>query len=261
MRSGWKTGTRASNTARALDIQISFPLAFIAGFVSFLSPCVFPVVPSYLAFVTGLTFGELAERPTAEVRRVAAMHSVLFVLGFSLVFMTMGMVATTAGTAIAQALPWINRIGGVVMILFGLFVAGLLRLPALSGEVRVHLDSRPTGALGSLAVGIAFGAGWTPCIGPILGSILLYASLETTMVQGTALLGVYALGLGIPFVAASVGLNWFLASSTGARRWIVPLQRVAGTVLVVIGLLMVTGRFASMTAFLAGMGQLINLEL
>ena len=109
-------------------------------------------------------------------------------------------------------------------------------------------------------MGIAFGAGWTPCIGPILGSILLYAGLEATMVQGTVLLGVYALGLGIPFVAASVGLNWFLAGSAWARRWIAPLQWAAGTVLVIIGVLMVTGRFTTLTAFLADMGQLIDLE-
>lgn len=244
-----------------MDIQISYPLAFLAGLVSFLSPCILPIVPSYLAFVSGLTFGELSDRPVPHVRRSAALHSILFVVGFGIVFMTMGLVATAAGSVIVEALPWINRAGGVVMILFGLFVAGMLRVPALARETRVHLESHPTSAVGSLAVGVAFGAGWTPCIGPILGSILLYASLEATMVQGTVLLATYALGLGIPFVAASVALNWFLAGSAWARRWIVPLQRVAGTVLVVIGILMVTGHFASMTAFLAGMGQLINLEL
>jgi len=173
----------------------------------------------------------------------------------------MGLVATSFGTAIAQALPWVNRIGGVVMILFGLFVAGWLRLPVLYRELRVHVDSQPVSALGSLVVGIAFGAGWTPCIGPILGSILLYASLETTMLEGTLLLAAYAVGLGIPFVVSSVALNWVLAGSARARAWMVPLQRVSGTVLIAIGLLMVTGRFASLTAFLAGMGQLINLEL
>jgi cytochrome c-type biogenesis protein len=244
-----------------LDVQVSLPLAFAAGLVSFLSPCVLPVVPSYLAFVSGLTLGELADHPPADVRRRAAIHSVLFVLGFSLVFMTLGLVATAAGAPIAAALPWINRLGGAVMIVLGLFVSGLVRLPALSQELRVHLESRPAGALGSLVVGLAFGAGWTPCIGPILGSILLYASLEATMAQGMMLLATYALGLGIPFVAASLAMNAFLVGSGKARSWIAPLQRVAGAVLVLIGLLMVTGRFAEMTAFLAGMGQLINLEL
>ena len=256
-----KSACSPTSVFSGVEVQISFPLAFAAGLVSFLSPCILPVVPSYLAFVSGLTLGELSEQATKEVRRAALLHSVLFVLGFSLVFMTLGIVATSAGTAIARALPWVNRVGGVIVVLFGLYIMGVLRLPALAGDLRVHLESRPAGPLGSLAVGIAFGAGWTPCIGPILGSILLYASLETTMIQGMALLGTYALGLGIPFVLASVGLNWFLAGSVGAKKWIVPLQFVAGTVLVVIGLLMATGRFASMTAFLAGMGQLINLDL
>lgn len=244
-----------------MDIQISYPLAFLAGLVSFLSPCVLPVVPSYLAFVSGLTFGELTERAVPEVRRSAVLHSVLFVLGFSAVFMTMGLVATALGSAIAASLPWLARVGGALMIVFGLFLAGVVRLPALGRDIRVELSSRPAGAVGSFVVGMAFGAGWTPCIGPILGSILLYASLETTMVEGTALLATYALGLGVPFIAASVAVNWFLAGSAWARRWIVPLQRVAGAVLVVIGVLMVTGQFASMTAFLADMGQLINLEV
>lgn len=244
-----------------MEVQVSYPLAFLAGLVSFLSPCVLPVVPSYLAFVSGLTFSDLTEGETADVRRTAVLHSLLFVAGFGVVFMTMGLVATAAGTAIARALPWAMRVGGVVVVLFGLHLLGLLRAPGLGGDVRVHLERRPVGALGSVLVGVAFGAGWTPCIGPILGSILLYASLQATMVQGTILLGVYALGMGIPFVAASVGLNWFLAGSAAARSWLMPLQRGAGTVLVVIGLLMVTGRFTTLTAFLAGLGQLINLEL
>ena len=244
-----------------MDVQISFPLAFVAGFVSFLSPCILPVVPSYLAFVTGLTLGELTEQPPQRVRRAALVHSTLFVLGFALVFMSLGLVATAAGSAIARALPTLNRIGGLVVILFGLHLIGVLKMPALARDVRVRLEDKPAGPLGSLVVGVAFGAGWTPCIGPILGSILLYASLEPTMMHGAALLGTYALGLGIPFVAASVALNWFLAGSQKARAWMLPLQRVAGGVLIVIGLLMVTGRFADLTAFLAGMGQLINLEL
>ena len=244
-----------------MELQISFPLALAAGFVSFLSPCVLPVVPSYVAFVSGLTLADLSEDAVPRARRMAMLHSVLFVIGFSLVFMTMGTAATATGAVIARALPWINRAGGVVMILFGLYLTGLLRVPALARDLRIPLESRPTGALGALVVGVAFGAGWTPCIGPILGSILLYAGIESTMLQGTLLLGTYSLGLGIPFVAAAGGLNWFLAGSTMARAWIAPIQRAAGTVLVVIGLLMVTGRFASMTAFLAGLGQLINLEI
>lgn len=244
-----------------MEVEISFALAFAAGVVSFLSPCILPVVPSYLAFVSGLTLGELADGSVAGARRAAVGHSVLFMLGFGVVFMTMGTAATALGATIGRWLPWLTRVGGAVIFLFGLHLVGVLPVPALLREGRLHLRSRPAGALGSVIVGVAFGAGWTPCIGPILGSILLYAGLETTMAHGTMLLGTYALGLGIPFVAAAAGLNWFLAGSARARGWMVPLQRAAGTVLLVIGLLMVSGRFASLTAFLAGMGQLINLDI
>ncbi len=245
----------------SLEVQVSLPLAFIAGLVSFLSPCVLPVVPSYLAFISGLTLADLRESTAAQARRAALINSVLFVVGFSAVFMTMGWVATSFGQAVSRALPWLSRAGGIVMIVFGLYMVGALRLPALARERRVYLSSRPAGPLGSLLVGITFGAGWTPCIGPILGSILLYASLESTMAHGSLLLATYALGLGIPFVIASVAFNWFLAGTERLKGWMVPLGRVAGTLLVVIGVLMATGRFATMTAFLAGLGQLINLEM
>lgn len=244
-----------------IEIQVSFPLAFAAGVVSFLSPCVLPVVPSYLAFVSGLTLEELRDGTTGEVRRSALLNSVLFMAGFGAVFMTMALAVTAAGAAISAALPWITRIGGALMIALGLLLVGVLRVPALARDLRPRLTSRPAGALGSLAVGVAFGAGWTPCIGPVLGAVLVYASLETTMVHGTLLLATYALGLGIPFVAASAGLSWFMTTSERVRGWLVPLQTLAGTVLVVIGLMMVTGRFATLTAFLADLGQLINLDL
>ncbi len=244
-----------------MDVEVSFALAFLAGAVSFLSPCVLPVVPSYIAFVSGMTLSELTDGTVPGARRMAVVHSVLFMVGFGLVFLTMATAATAAGARIAGALPWVNRLGGALITLFGLHLVGAVRVPTLLREGRVSLDSRPAGAVGSLIVGVAFGAGWTPCIGPILGSILLYAGLESTMTHGTLLLGTYALGLGIPFVGAAASVNWLLAASVGARAWMVPLQRAAGTVLVVIGLLMVSGRFASMTAFLAGLGQLINLEI
>jgi len=244
-----------------IEIQVSFPLAFAAGVVSFLSPCVLPVVPSYLAFVSGLTLEELREGTTRQARRSAVLNSILFMIGFGAVFMTMALAVTATGAVISAALPWINRVGGVLMIVFGLLLIGALRVPALARDLRPRLTSRPAGALGSLAVGVAFGAGWTPCIGPVLGAVLLYASLETTVVHGTLLLATYALGLGLPFVASAAGLGSLIAASQRVRRWLVPLQTLAGTVLVVIGFMMVTGRFARLTAFLAGLGQLINLEI
>jgi cytochrome c-type biogenesis protein len=244
-----------------VDVEVSFPLAFAAGLVSFLSPCVLPVVPSCLAFVSGLTLGELDAPSSAGVRTRAVLHATLFMVGFGLVFMSLGLVATSAGAPIAAALPWIHRLGGGVMVAFGLLLLGLLRVPGLTRDLRPHLSSRPAGALGSLVTGVAFGAGWTPCVGPILGSVLLYASLEHTMVQGTLLLATYALGLGVPFVAAAAGFSSFLATSGAVRRWTAPLQKVSGLLLVVIGLSMASGQFARLAAFLAGLGQLVNLEV
>lgn len=243
-----------------MDVAVSFPLAFAAGLVSFLSPCVLPVVPSYLAFVSGLTLEELREGSSADARRAAVLHSVLFVLGFTAVFMTLGWAATAAGQALARALPWLNRIGGVALVLFGLYLAGAVSLPALSRERRFHLASRPAGWAGSMLVGVAFGAGWTPCIGPVLASVLLYASLEATRVEGMLLLATYAVGLGIPFVAASAMFNGFVASAQRVKKWMVPLGRLAGAVLALVGIMMVTGSYATLAAFLAGMGQLVNLE-
>lgn len=236
-------------------------LAFAAGVVSFLSPCVLPVVPSYLAFVSGLTMEELRDGTSAGARRVAVLHSLAFVAGFTVVFMTLGWAATSAGRALAQALPWLNRVGGLALAVFGLHLTGILRLPVLSREMRVHVASRPAGWTGSFLVGVAFGAGWTPCIGPILASILLYVSLEATQGQGALLLATYAAGLGLPFVLASVMFNGFLAGTARVREWISPLTRGAGVVLVVVGVLMLTGSFANLTAFLAGLGQLVNLEV
>lgn len=244
-----------------MNVDVSFGLAFAAGLVSFLSPCILPVVPSYLAFITGLTLDELRDGGSGAARRAAVLHSILFMVGFGAVFMTLGWAATAFGRGLSQWLPWINRVGGVALIAFGLYLAGVLRLPALSREVRVQLSERPAGPLGSLLVGVAFGAGWTPCIGPILASVLLYAGLESTQLHGTLLLGTYALGLGIPFVVAAVAFNWFLAGAQKARAWIVPLERTAGALLVLVGIMMLTGTLARLTSYLAGLGQLINLEM
>jgi cytochrome c-type biogenesis protein len=244
-----------------MDVQISLSLAFAAGLVSFLSPCVLPVVPSYVAFVSGMTLEELRGGAVPAARRVAVVHSILFVAGFAAVFMTLGLVATSLGTPIARALPWLSRIGGVILVLLGLYMIGWLPLRWLGRDFRPRPSGTAAGPLGSFVVGMAFGAGWTPCIGPILASILLYTSLESTMTEGVALLGAYALGLGMPFVLASSALNVFLAGSAKARGWLVPLQRVAGSVLIIVGLLMVTGRFAALTGMLAGMGQLIDLDM
>lgn len=234
-----------------MEPTVSLGLAFLAGLVSFLSPCVFPVVPSYVGFVTGLTLDELREGGRAEARRQAAVHAALFVLGFSLVFITLGASATALGTVLRRLLPVLQQVGGVLVAGFGLYLLGVLRLPALMRERRVHLASRPASKVGSVLVGVAFGAGWTPCVGPVLASVLLYAGMAETAGRGMVLLAAYALGLGIPFFVAAVSLNWFLAGAVRAGRWLMPLQRASGGAMLVLGVLMFTGRFAALTAWLA----------
>ena len=241
--------------------SISLPFAFLAGLVSFLSPCVLPVVPAYLTFVSGLTMDELSDGSAAAARRTAVLHAALFILGFLLVFMTLGASATAAGQAFNRLLPAISRVGGVLVILLGILLLDWVRLPPLARDLRLHLRTKPSGAAGSVVVGIVFGAGWTPCIGPILATILLYASMEATITRGTLLLAVYGLGLGVPFLVAAIGFNWFLTSLEALRSWARPIQKLAGILLVVIGVLLLTGEFAAVSASLADLGQWINLEL
>ncbi len=241
--------------------SISFGLAFLAGLVSFLSPCVLPIVPSYVSFVTGLTLDELRNSNDSAARRQAALHAGLFIFGFSALFVALGASATALGGVLIRSLPLLQQVGGVVIVVFGLYMVGVLRIPALMRERRVHLASKPAGALGSVVAGVAFGAGWTPCVGPVLATILLYAGMETTMTRGMALLAVYALGLGIPFFAAAVGLNAFLVRTQWLRRWLGPIERATGAFMILIGVLLFTGRFTALSSFFAGFGQLINLEV
>lgn len=242
-------------------VSVSLGMAFLGGLVSFLSPCVLPLVPSYITFVTGMTLDELTTADRRTARRHTAIHAALFVLGFGLVFVALGATATLLGEALRRALPLLQQIGGVIIAGFGLYLLGVFRPSWLMRDGRVQLASKPAGRIGTVVAGAAFGAGWTPCVGPVLASILLYSGMQGTMGQGMMLLTAYTLGLGVPFFVAAVGLNWFLAGTKRVRRWIVPLERTAGVLLVLVGVLLFTGRFTVISNFLAGLGQLVNLEL
>jgi len=241
--------------------SISLGMAFVGGLVSFLSPCVLPLVSSYVTFVTGMTLDELTMTDRWTARRHTAIHAALFVFGFGLVFVALGATATLLGEALRRALPLLQQVGGVVIAGFGLYLLGVLRPSWLMRDGRVQLASKPAGRIGTVVAGAAFGAGWTPCVGPVLASILLYSGMQGTMGQGILLLTAYTLGLGIPFFLAAVGLNWFLAGTRRVRRWVVPLERATGVLLVLVGVLLFTGRFTAISNFLAGLGQLVNLEL
>ena len=241
--------------------SVSFGLAFAAGMISFLSPCVLPLVPSYVTFVTGMTLNELSTGGQRAARGRAALHAGLFVLGFTLVFIALGATATALGATLRRSLPLLQQIGGIVIAAFGLYLTGLVRPPWLMRERRAHLASKPAGLAGSVLVGIAFGAGWTPCVGPVLASILLYAGIKASMANGMLLLGSYALGLAVPFFAAAVGINWYLAGARRLLRWLRPIEIGAGILLIAVGVLLFTGYFNALSSFLAGFGQLVNLTL
>ncbi|HEY0995474.1 MAG TPA: cytochrome c biogenesis protein CcdA [Gemmatimonadaceae bacterium] len=240
--------------------SISLGVAFLGGLLSFLSPCVLPLVPSYITYVTGMTFDELTAGDRGAARRRAVVHAALFILGFGLVFVALGATATVLGSALRRWLPLLQQVGGLVIAAFGLAMLGVLRVPFLMRERRVQLAARPAGMAGSVLAGAAFGAGWTPCVGPVLASILLYSGMQSTMGEGMLLLVAYTLGLGVPFFAAAVGFNWYLARVKHLRRWLHPLEKAAGALLVVMGILLFTGRFTMLSGFLAGFGQILNLE-
>lgn len=240
-------------------VSVSLGLAFVAGLVSFLSPCVLPLVPSYLTFVTGMTLDELTEDDGRAARTRTMTHAALFVAGFMIVFVSLGAAATALGAAIGRSLLIAQQVGGVLIVLFGLYLLGILRLRFLMRERRAHLARRPAGMAGSLVAGVAFGAGWTPCVGPVLASILLYAGTAGSMQQGTALLAAYSIGLGIPFLVAAFALDRFLVRLRGIKRWLRPLELASGVLLVIVGVMLATGQFRFLTGFLAGFGQLVTL--
>ncbi len=225
--------------------SVSLAVAFAAGVLSFLSPCVLPLIPSYVGFLTGMTTEELQVR-----RGTALLHALWFVGGFSLIFVALGASASALGVVLLASQHWIARIGGVLVILFGLYLLGVLRPAFLMRERRVHLARKPLGYLGSSVAGVAFGAAWTPCIGPILGAILTLAATRASVAQGTALLGVYALGLAVPFLLTAFALDRFLVWFQKVRPYIRWMERVAGVLLIVLGLLLVTDRFTLLAGYL-----------
>ncbi len=225
--------------------SVGLAVAFFAGVLSFLSPCVLPLVPSYVTFITGLSLDELGGR-----RWTALTHALLFILGFTLIFVALGATATSLGRLLNYNQVWLERIGGTLIVLFGVYLLGGFRWMLLERERRVHVQNKPLGYLGSVLVGLAFGAGWTPCIGPILGSILLYTSTQANLGQGMALLLAYSLGLAVPFLLAAVAVERFVEWFRRYRRFIPLTTRLSGALLVAVGLLVATGYFSLLAGWL-----------
>jgi cytochrome c-type biogenesis protein len=230
-----------------MDGSITFAVAFAAGVISFLSPCVLPIVPGYLGFITGMTMDELSD---GAPRRAVLVPALFFVAGFSLIFVLLGASATLIGQVLKVYQDWIARIGGLIIVIFGLHLLGVLRFGALMRDRRVHLTKSPAGYAGAAVAGAAFGAGWTPCLGPVLGALLTYASARATLTGGMALLGSYALGLAVPFLIAAAATGYFLRASRRMRGAIPIIEKTSGIVLVLVGLLLVSGTFTVLSGWL-----------
>lgn len=231
-------------------------IAFSAGILSFFSPCVLPLIPSYLTYITGLSFGQLQDaKPSAKVRATILFHSLAFIAGFSAVFISLGALAGLASSAfqvyMREGLVWIERIGGLLIFLFGIHLSGLFHFGVLLGEKRVQLQRKPSGFLGTGLVGVAFAAGWTPCIGPILGSILAIAAGTTGNVgRGIYLLTMYSAGLGIPFLIAGLLFHGFLNFFNRFRKHIRVMEIFTGVLLMVVGLLLFFNLFGHLSMML-----------
>ena len=223
-------------------MNVTYFGALIAGLLSFLSPCVLPLVPPYLCFLGGTTFDQLTseDETPSHVYTTVVMSSVAFVLGFTTVFVILGATATAAGQLLAANLPLLAKIAGVVIIIAGLHFLGVIHLPILHREARYHADSRPAGLVGAYFIGLAFAFGWTPCIGPVLGAILAVAAGEDSVRQGVSLLFVYSLGLGIPFVVAAIAIRPFLSTMQRFKRHLATVEKVLGGFLVLTGILFLT---------------------
>jgi len=224
--------------------SLGMATAFAAGTVSFLSPCVLPLVPGYVSYVAGHTLPH-SHREEHPVQKLSALAlSLCFVLGFSTVFIILGASATALGQLLVRYQYETNIAGGIIVMVFGLFMTGVIKLPWLERDVRFHGAIRGSRPLAAYLVGLAFGFGWTPCIGPVLGAILTVSAASATVSSGIALLSAYSLGLGIPFLATAVFANAFLKRLKAMRRIGRPLQVVAGIIMILMGLAMATGQLS-----------------
>lgn len=232
-------------------LDVSLGGAFLAGILSFVSPCVLPIVPPYLAWLAGVSFEELkAEEPNAAQRRRVVLAALAFVLGFSTVFVGLGATASVIGKTIAQYFDTLSIIAGIVIIIMGLHFLGVFRIAFLYREARVQVSRKPAGFVGAYVIGLAFAFGWTPCVGPVLAAILFVAGSEGTAARGAMLLAIYSLGIGIPFILAALFASRFLGLAARFRKHMRKVEMAMGALLVITGLLFVTGQMSTISFWL-----------
>jgi cytochrome c-type biogenesis protein len=229
--------------------NVTLVAAFVAGFLSFVSPCVLPLIPGYISFVSGASLDEMRQSGLAA-RRQILLRSLAFVLGFSVVFVALGASASAIGAFVSDKLNILTKIAGALIIVFGLHMMGVFRLAFLDNEKRAQTQRKPTGPLGAFLVGLAFAFGWTPCIGPILAGILVVASSRDTVGEGVLLLAVYSLGLGVPFLLTSVAIDRFFSVAAAIRRHYHAIELASGGLLVAIGVLIFTEQLTVIVRYL-----------
>jgi cytochrome c-type biogenesis protein len=235
--------------------DISFTLAFLAGLLSFLSPCVLPLIPSYVSFITGISFKDLTVGTDRKrIRRITITNSIAFIFGFSAVFIALGVSSSAVGGFFFAYMDVIRIIGGILVIIFGLFISGLLKLDFLMAEKKLHLSGKPAGYIGTFIVGMTFAAGWTPCIGPILGAILVYAGSKGSALYGFQLLSVYSLGMAIPFFLSALGINIFLTYSPKIAKHMRIIMIISGLLLIIFGIMLLTDQIRVLGRILPDVG-------
>ena len=231
--------------------------AFVFGIISFASPCVLPIVPGYLSFISGYSFDEMASTPRSELFKKVTLNSLFFVLGFSTIFVALGASATAIGKFLLQELNLFSKIAGIIIIVFGLNMIGVFRIRFLNYEKKFH-TAKKIGVFGSFVAGLAFAFGWTPCIGPVLAAILAIAAQQDTIGKGVILLSVYSLGLGIPFLLASLSLNAFLGFFGKFRKHIRWVEVVGGVLLIAVGILIMTNNLTALSGHFAKWFPFLN---
>ncbi len=235
--------------------NLPLPLAaFLAGILSFLSPCVLPLVPGYVSLISGVGLDELKTQREGLFGRVM-MNSLAFILGFSIVFITLGAISTEVGQLLARYKAVISQIAGVVIILFGLHLTGIMPIKWLYTDARLHEVKGGSTLWGAFVIGFAFAFGWTPCVGPILAVILTFASQQDSLLKGVALLAIYSAGLAVPFLLTSLGIQRFLSFYSRFRRHLHTLEVISGGLLMVLGVLLVLGRFSILSRYLGFLNQ------
>jgi cytochrome c-type biogenesis protein len=237
--------------------NLPLPLAaFVAGLVSFLSPCVLPLVPGYVSLISGVGVEELKVQETHVLRKVM-LNSIAFIIGFSIVFITLGALSTEVGQLASQYKSTLARVAGVVIILFGLHLTGILPIKALYADKRLHNVKGGSTPWGAFVIGFAFAFGWTPCVGPILGAILGLAAAQNSVSQGILLLTVYSMGLAVPFLLAALGIERFMKFYGGFRRHMHAVEIASGGLLMALGVLLVLGRFTLLARYFSFLNRFV----